>query len=111
MHQRKTANGSGHSNNSITNNKMYSRTGSAGYSGRDLEGGRGIGRFNDTNSNILEQQNNERISELSEQVARLKVRLMIGVVVVKCLVFMMLADHDLRSNFAFLSLFLVHLTF
>jgi len=42
---------------------MYSR-------GGDVEGGGG--RFNDTNSNILEQQNNDRISELSEQVARLK---------------------------------------
>mmetsp|Transcript_36884 Transcript_36884/g.42071 ORF Transcript_36884/g.42071 Transcript_36884/m.42071 type:complete len:140 (-) Transcript_36884:20-439(-) len=30
------------------------------------------GKHNDMNSNILEQQNNERISELSEQVARLK---------------------------------------
>ena len=47
---------------------MYSRT-SVGY-GRDVEGGR---RFNDANTNILEQQNNDRISELSEQVARLKV--------------------------------------
>lgn len=55
---------------------MYSRTGSGGY-GRDLEGGGrgGGGRYNDTNSNILEQQNNDRISELSDQVARLKVRL------------------------------------
>jgi hypothetical protein len=53
---------------------MYSRGGgSGGYGGRDIEGGRG-GRFSDTNSNILESQNNERISELSEQVARLKVR-------------------------------------
>ena len=48
---------------------MYSRSGSGGY-GRDVEGG---GRFNDANTNILEQQNNDRISELSEQVARLKV--------------------------------------
>jgi hypothetical protein len=53
MHQRK--------NNS---NNMYAR------GGRDVEGG---GYGNDTNSNILEQQNNDRISELSEQVARLKV--------------------------------------
>ena len=43
---------------------MYAR------GGRDVEGG---GYGNDTNSNILEQQNNDRISELSEQVARLKV--------------------------------------
>jgi len=47
---------------------MYSRNGTGGY-GRDVEGG---GRFNDANTNILEQQNNDRISELSEQVARLK---------------------------------------
>jgi blocked-early-in-transport protein 1 len=47
--------------------------------GGDLEGGRGgggsrsgAGGYNDTNSNILEQQNNERINELSDQVARLK---------------------------------------
>jgi len=47
---------------------MYSRNNAGGY-GRDVEGG---GRFNDANTNILEQQNNDRISELSEQVARLK---------------------------------------
>merc|ERR1719222_557840 len=58
MHQRKNTNG--YSNNS---NDMYAR-------GRDLEGGSG-GRFNDANTNILEQQNNNRISELSEQVTRL----------------------------------------
>lgn len=45
--------------------------------GYDLEGGgsggrRGGGGYNDTNANILEQQNNERINELSDQVARLK---------------------------------------
>lgn len=62
MHQRKNTNGHSSSNN------MYSRGNSGGY-GRDVEGG---GRFNDTNTNILEQQNNDRISELSEQVARLK---------------------------------------
>lgn len=48
---------------------MYSR------GGKDVEGG---GRFNDANTNILEQQNNDRISELSEQVARLKVNKVIG---------------------------------
>jgi len=62
MHQRKNTNGHSNSKN------MYSRSGSGGY-GRDVEGG---GRFNDANTNILEQQNNDRISELSEQVARLK---------------------------------------
>ncbi len=63
MHQRRNTNGHSNSKN------MYSRSGSGGY-GRDVEGG---GRFNDANTNILEQQNNDRISELSEQVARLKV--------------------------------------
>merc|ERR1712115_582155 len=58
-HQRRSTNG---------NKNMYSRGSSGGY-GRDVEGG---GRFNDANTNILEQQNNDRISELSEQVARLK---------------------------------------
>jgi blocked-early-in-transport protein 1 len=43
---------------------MYSRGGAG-----DVERG---GRNNDTNTNILETQNNERIYELSEQVARLK---------------------------------------
>ena len=64
MHQRKNTNGYSNSNN------MYSRGNSGGY-GRDVEGAGG--RFNDANTNILEQQNNDRISELSEQVARLKV--------------------------------------
>ena len=70
MHQRK--NNSGNSSNSNGyNNNMYGRGGNAyGRSGRDVEGGGG--RFNDTNSNILEQQNNERIYELSQQVSRLK---------------------------------------
>ena len=63
MHQRKNTNGHSNSQN------MYSRSSAGGY-GRDVEGGR---RYNDTNTNILEQQNNDRISELSEQVARLKV--------------------------------------
>jgi blocked-early-in-transport protein 1 len=58
MHQRKPTN-SGNSNSS-----MYSRGGAG-----DVERG---GRNNDTNTNILETQNNERIYELSEQVARLK---------------------------------------
>jgi hypothetical protein len=58
MHQRKNTNGH------INSKNMYSRN------GRDVEGG---GKFNDANSNILEQQNNDRISQLSEQVARLKV--------------------------------------
>ena len=53
---------------------MYGRGG--GYN--DLEGGGGVrGRggglsSSDANANILEQQNNERINELSDHVARLK---------------------------------------
>ena len=42
----------------------------------DIEGGGARGRggasARETNANIMEQQNNERISELGEQVARLK---------------------------------------
>jgi hypothetical protein len=65
-------------NNSSSNSSdsMYARGGSGGLGSRDIEGGIGGGggrRFNDTNAGILEQQNNERIYELSEQVARLKV--------------------------------------
>eukprot|EP00980_Cylindrotheca_fusiformis_P004478 scaffold953_cov141-Cylindrotheca_fusiformis.AAC.22 len=64
MHQRKNTSSGNSSNN------MYGRSGTYGRVGRggDVEGG----RYNDTNSNILEQQNNERIYELSEQVTRLK---------------------------------------
>ena len=75
MHQRRNTNSgnssnSGHFSNSGSNS-MYGRAG-GGYhraGGGDVERG---GRYNDTNANILEQQNNERISELSDQVARLK---------------------------------------
>lgn len=59
MHRRSAANRS--SNGSDT---MY-----GGYNPSHLESGRG-GR--DTNANIMEQQNNDRISELSDQVSRLK---------------------------------------
>ena len=45
---------------------MYGGRNRGGY---DIEGGRG-GR--DANNQILEQQNNERINELSQHVARLK---------------------------------------
>lgn len=39
----------------------------------DVEGGGGRGGgYSDANSNILEQQNNERLNLLSDQVARLK---------------------------------------
>lgn len=61
MHQRKTR-GSNHS----SSDDIYG----------DMEGGRSRNRnglsSRDTNSSILEQQNNERINELSEHVARLK---------------------------------------
>jgi blocked-early-in-transport protein 1 len=60
------------SNNSSGNSNMYNNN----RFGGDIEGGRNRnGRaagFNDANSNILEQQNNERIDLLSDQVARLK---------------------------------------
>jgi blocked-early-in-transport protein 1 len=58
------SNGSSNSNNSSSN--MYRNSGSGNYNPSSLEAGR------DTNANILETQNNDRISELSEQVARLK---------------------------------------
>jgi blocked early in transport 1 len=54
---------------------MYGRRSNGVSSFSDVEGGgrghRGMSA-SDANSNILEQQNNERINELSEQVARLK---------------------------------------
>jgi blocked-early-in-transport protein 1 len=66
MHQRK-ARGSNHSS---SDSDMYK----GGYG--DIEGGRRGNRngfsSRDTNTGILEQQNNERINELSEHVARLK---------------------------------------
>ena len=90
MHQRRgrSSNGSSsHDNNSM----MYSSSGSGSRGGSrtngggggyhaDIEGGlrRGGGGAsrggggNEASANILEQQNNERISELSEHVSRLK---------------------------------------
>jgi blocked-early-in-transport protein 1 len=71
MHQRRnpSSGNSGNGSSSGSTNNMYGRSGAYGRGGRaDVEGG----RHNDTNSNILEQQNNERIYELSEQVTRLK---------------------------------------
>jgi blocked-early-in-transport protein 1 len=67
MHQRRP----GANSNNNGNGNMHG----GGY--RDVEGGgnvrgRGGGRANDANSGIMEQQNNERIDELSDQVARLK---------------------------------------
>jgi blocked early in transport 1 len=66
------------SNNSNKNNNMYGRRSNGVSSFSDVEGGRqyraggGGMSASDANSSILEQQNNERINELSEQVARLK---------------------------------------
>jgi blocked early in transport 1 len=74
MHQRK-----GSRNNNGNGTDMYNRT-AAG----DIEGGGGRGRgrggggrggglsAGDANANILEQQNNERINDLADHVARLK---------------------------------------
>jgi len=47
---------------------MYGRR--SGYGGGDIEGGGRSAR--ETNAGIMEQHNNERIDELSEQVAMLK---------------------------------------
>lgn len=69
MHQRKSSRANG-SNGGDNNMRGGRRQG-----GYDLEGGgRGGGRMSagDANANILEQQNNERINELSAHVARLK---------------------------------------
>jgi blocked-early-in-transport protein 1 len=68
MHQRRT--GANSNKNNGDGNMSYG-------GGRDVEGGsnvrgRGGGRANDTNSGIMESQNNERIDELSDQVAQLK---------------------------------------
>ena len=73
MHQRRP-NSRGNSNISSGNGSMHGR-GSGGYS--DIEGGgsgvRGRGlSSSDANANILEQQNNERINELADHMARLK---------------------------------------
>jgi len=76
MHKRKGPRSNGSTANSSTSSSMYgnsNRNGGAGYHA-DIEGGmrRGRGGAGDANSNILEQQNNERINELSEHVSRLK---------------------------------------
>ena len=62
MHQRKSG------SVSRNNTDMYNKPSS------DLESGSNMRRNgrNNTNANILEQQNNERINELSDHVARLK---------------------------------------
>ena len=63
-----------------TSNSMYGKTGGGGGYHADIEGGmRRGGRSGaaasssgDANAGILEQQNNDRINELSEHVSRLK---------------------------------------
>jgi blocked-early-in-transport protein 1 len=68
MHQRRTGNGSSAKSSS---NGMYGHRGGYGYG--DIESRGGGGRSaRETNAGIMEQQNNDKISELSEQVARLK---------------------------------------
>lgn len=76
MHQRKGRNNNGtnesstNTNNNTNTNSMYNRV-----AGSDLEGGRGRNgglSAGDANASILEQQNNERINELADHVARLK---------------------------------------
>lgn len=62
----------GNGGSSSDTNGMY-RSGPGGYGRSDVESGRGSGRTaRETNASIMEQQNNERISELSEHVAMLK---------------------------------------
>ena len=79
MYQRKKSNSNADNNNSVDSQNMYGRNGL-----NDVEGGRmraasgrnGNGNksssINDTNANILEQQNNERMNELADHVALLK---------------------------------------
>ena len=68
----KVANGTTDTTSNDSNNKtMYGKNG--GYHA-DIEGGmrRGRAAGSDANAGILEQQNNDRINELSEHVSRLK---------------------------------------
>ena len=66
----RNSNGSSHNShsnsNSTTNGNSNASMYRSGYNPSSLEAGR------DTNANILEHQNNDRIAELSDQVARLK---------------------------------------
>jgi len=64
-------------NSSKTDSNMYSSSKKNGGYHADVEGGMRRGRGgggvgNDANAGILEQQNNDRINELSEHVSRLK---------------------------------------
>lgn len=70
-------NNSSNNTTNLSNKQMRKRpNGSSGDMYGNMESGRG-GRgggmsSHDANANIMEQQNNDRISELSDQVARLK---------------------------------------
>jgi blocked early in transport 1 len=85
MYQRKKSNNNSaadHKNDHNNNNhSMYSRTGTNDIEGgrmrasagsRNNGGGHNKSSINDTNANILEQQNNERMNELANHVALLK---------------------------------------
>ncbi|KAL3810650.1 hypothetical protein ACHAXA_008174 [Cyclostephanos tholiformis] len=70
MRQRPT---NGRSSEDMYGNLESGRGGSgSGNRGRGLGGGGGLSSSHEANASIMEQQNNDRISELSEQVARLK---------------------------------------
>ena len=59
-----------HQRRNTGSNKSSANSSYSGHFSNNLEGGRMNG--NETNRNILEQQNNDRIAELSDHVARLK---------------------------------------
>lgn len=67
MHKRRTGNDSS-SNHSINGNGHFKHN----MNRRGYDPERGPFMASDVNAGIMEQQNNDRISELSEQVARLK---------------------------------------
>jgi len=72
MHQRRNGSSNSIKSSGNSSNSMYgnNRGGNNNYNYNRLEGG-GMSAA-ETNANILEQQNNDRISELSDHVARLK---------------------------------------
>jgi blocked-early-in-transport protein 1 len=75
MHQRHSHGGyNGYNNNNgyYNNNSNMNRNSRGGYNSYDAEGGRGGYSASDMNSNIMEQQNNDKIDQLSSQVAMLK---------------------------------------
>lgn len=76
MHQRKSASrGNSNISNGSSGNMYGNRGGSYDVEGGGIRrGGRGGGGLSasDANASILEQQNNEKINELSDHVARLK---------------------------------------